>query len=267
MMKSGPKLMKPGPLPPARAGEPQTSSTTHGVSGYCLTMWVIPTAAVTAAGGNPAVAADPASFRRDSSYLPTKALHPSAIAIITNEGGKKVTQPLYSHPCTDPRATRLVHDGVTVRWTVPALAGGLVCIPDTPELAPLVRPRSLAWRAGGADGPYLASSPPHATIPWERARTPATGPRPPGGRPTKNFLDALATTLNEAWGPRKLGGWCEQFALRFAAPGALAEEAAAAQLTGPVAHAKKLLNTRPPPLSSCSWHASMRAAPRAFVAT
>ena len=70
------------------------------LSGYCLTMWVIPTAAVTAAGGNPAAAADPASFR--GLLLPTKALHPSAIAIITNEGGKKVTQPLYSRPLHRP---------------------------------------------------------------------------------------------------------------------------------------------------------------------
>ena len=211
------------------------------LSGYCLTMWVIPTAAVTASGGNPAAAADPASFR--GLLLPTKALHPSAIAIITNESGKKVTQPLYSHPCTDPRATRLVHDGVTVRWTVPALAGGLVCIPDTPELAPLFRPRSLAWRAGGADETYLP--PPRRKDARKDSKERTAASRRSADQ---NLLDALATTLNEAWGARNLGGWCEQFALRFAAPGALAEEAAAAQLTDPVAHAKKMLNTRPPPI-------------------
>ena len=67
-----------------------------------------------------------------------------------------VTQPLYTAPCADLRAKRIVHDGTSVRWTLPALAGGIVRIPSTPLLDLHIAPNSTAWRMGGANDTYLA---------------------------------------------------------------------------------------------------------------
>ena len=57
------------------------------------------------------------------------------------------------------------------------------------------------------------------------------------------MMDAIAAwpppSTSKAWGPpaASRGGWYEASALRFSAPGALASEEAAAQLSGPIAHA------------------------------
>ena len=76
--------------------------------------------------------------------------------MVDKAGGGKVTQPLYTAPCADLRAKRIVHDGTSVRWTIPTLAGGIVRIPSTPLLDPHVAPNSMAWRMGGTDETYLA---------------------------------------------------------------------------------------------------------------
>ena len=66
---------------------------------------------------------------------------------------------------------------------------------------------------------------------------------------TKGMMDAVAATLDDAWGPRCLKGWCEAFALRFFLRPRCPRVggAAAVHLSGPIAHATNLLNTRPPP--------------------
>ena len=70
-----------------------------------------------------------------------------------------VTQPLYTAPCADLRAKRIVHDGTSVRWTLPALAGGIVRIPSTPLLDLHIAPNWTAWRMGGANDTYLSILP------------------------------------------------------------------------------------------------------------
>ena len=101
-------------------GEPVPTSGPMGISGYCITMWIISTDA-------PAeTAADPAHF--GGLLLPSTLLHPSVIALVDKEGGGgKVTQPLYTAPCADLRAKRIVHDGTAVRWTLPTLTGVCWC--------------------------------------------------------------------------------------------------------------------------------------------
>ena len=115
-------------------------------------MWIIPTDAP------PEAAADPAHFR--GLLLPSTLLHPSVVALVDKAGGGgKVTQPLYTAPCADLRAKRIVHDGTTVRWTLPALAGGIVRIPSTPLLDLHIAPNWTAWRMGGANDTYLSILP------------------------------------------------------------------------------------------------------------
>ena len=67
-------------------------------------------------------------------------------------------------------------------------------------------------------------------------------------------MDVVITTLDNAWGPRRLKGWCEAFAQRFCAPGALASEEAAKYLSNrsqiqdiELSAVPNLLNARPPP--------------------
>ena len=104
-------------------------------------MWII---RATADADPERTAADPEQFR--GLLLPAQLLHPATIAVVDKEGGPgKITQPLYTHTYADLRAVRIVHDGVSVRWTVPALAGGIVRIPSTPLLDPFIAPNSLAW--------------------------------------------------------------------------------------------------------------------------
>ena len=110
-----------------------------GISGYCITMWIISTDAP------PETAADPAHF--SGLLLPSTLLHPSVVALVDKDGGGgKVTQPLYTAPCADLRAKRIVHDGTTVRWTLPALAGGIVRIPSTPPGHLLWMLHARLWR-------------------------------------------------------------------------------------------------------------------------
>ena len=124
-----------------------------GISGYCITMWIISTDAPTE------TAADPAHF--GGLLLPSTLLHPSVIALVDKEGGGgKVTQPLYTAPCADLRAKRIVHDGGAVCATALFVPRWLPCtvnfIPPSrapPYLIPLKsylpRGSEHALRAGG----------------------------------------------------------------------------------------------------------------------
>ena len=170
-------------------------------------MWIIRTDA------DPSrIAADPEQFR--GLLLPAQLLHPATIAVVDKEGGPgKITQPLYTHTYADLRAVRIVHDGVSVRWTVPALAGGIVRIPSTPLLDPFIALNSLAWRMGGADDTYLPPLRPskkHADQRQSKGKARRSA--------DSDVLDTVTTTLDTAWGPRQTKGWCEDVALKDRGP-------------------------------------------------
>ena len=177
-------------------GEPVPTSGPMGISGYCITMWIISTDAPTE------TAADPAHF--GGLLLPSTLLHPSVIALVDKEGGGgKVTQPLYTAPCADLRAKRIVHDGTAVRWTLPTLTGGTVRIPSTPLLNLHIAPNSAAWRMGGANDTYLAPARRGSTEnradqrKIQKARRTTADP---------DMMDVVIATLDDAWGPRRLKG-------------------------------------------------------------
>ena len=117
--------------------------------------------------------------------------------MVDKEGGPgKITQPLYTHTYADLRAVRIVHDGVSVRWTVPALTGGIVRIPSTPLLDPFIAPNSLAWRMGGADDTYL---PP--LRPSKRRADQRQNKGKARRSADSDVLDTVTTTLDTACGP------------------------------------------------------------------
>ena len=69
------------------------------------------------------------------------------------------------------------------------------------------------------------------------------------------MMDAVATTLDNAWGPRRLKGWCEAFALRLCAPGARCPRASRRRrrlCTSPApSHTRQICLTRAPPPRYC----------------
>ena len=81
-------------------GEPKVATGAHGVSGYCLSMWIIAKA--------------PGDQDWDGLLLPCTLLHPETIAV-EERGGVKFCQPIYTAPCEKPRAQRVLTDGVNVR--------------------------------------------------------------------------------------------------------------------------------------------------------
>tara|TARA_B110000046_G_scaffold142594_1_gene149437 strand:- start:297 stop:1421 length:1125 start_codon:yes stop_codon:yes gene_type:complete len=206
-------------------GEPKVATGAHGVSGYCLSMWIIAKA--------------PGDQDWDGLLLPCTLLHPETIAV-EERGGVKFCQPIFTAPCEKPRAQRVLTDGVNVRWFIPQITGGLVKIPELEN--PFSFPEAaIAWRCGGADDTYLP--PPPRTKRRRDQREKVSKAR--AGADNGTF-DAIAHHLNTSWGPRSLRGWCEGIGLRLSAHGALTAHAEEAAKVGPAALIPKLLSAKPP---------------------
>ena len=81
-------------------------------------------------------------------------------------------------------------------------------IPSTPLLDLHMAPNSTAWRMGGANDTFT-----YLALPRRDSTAHRVAQRKKAGQKARytadpDMMDAVATTLDNAWGPRRLKGWC-----------------------------------------------------------